>query len=207
MIPAKHTWLAKSFFRIYVPLIIHYQFRGVYLEEGTEIDPQRPLLILANHFSWWDGFTNYYLNLRYFNKQYHVMMLEEELQKRQFLRNIGAFSVKRGQKSVVESLQYAAGLLQHPQNMLLLFPTGRLQSLYAGDFAFQKGVERILTNAPPNLQVIFSFILPEFGSNPKPALHTYLHTHEDWKADLPALEKAYNEAYHSVLAKQYQRVW
>ncbi len=207
MIPAKHTWLAQSLFKFYVPLIINYQFRAFYVEEQVEIDPERPLLILGNHFSWWDGFINYYLNLHYFDKQYHVMMLEEELQKRLFLRNIGAFSVQRGQKSVLESLQYAADLLQDPQNMLLLFPTGRLQSLYAGNFAFQKGIKRILINAPYNLQVVFSFILPEFGSNPKPALHTYLHAYKDWKADLPAIEKAFNEAYHSVLTKQYERVW
>jgi 1-acyl-sn-glycerol-3-phosphate acyltransferase len=206
MIPAKHTRLAQTLFRLYVPLIIKYQFRCFYIEESVEIDPERPLLILANHFSWWDGFTNYYLNLRYFGKQYYVMMLEEELQKRLFLRNIGAFSVKRGHKSLLDSLQYAVDLLQDPQNMLLIFPTGGLQSLYAGNFAFEKGTERMLKNAPPNLQVVFSFILPEFGAYPRPALHAYLHSHEDWRADLPALEKAFNDAYQSVLAKQYQRV-
>jgi 1-acyl-sn-glycerol-3-phosphate acyltransferase len=207
MIPARHTSLAQAFFRAYIPFIVHWQFRFFQLEEMPTIAADRPLLVLANHFSWWDGFTNYYLNQRYLKKRYHVMMLEEELRKRMFLRNIGAFSVKRGQRSILESLSYAASCLYSPENMLLLFPTGRLQTLYAREFPFQKGIERILEKAPENLQVVFSFILPEFGAKPKPGLHAYLRPCEPWYASKSWMEEAFHESFQAVIDQQYSRVW
>ena len=206
MIPAKHTWLAQSLFKVFVPGIITYHFRDFIIEEMPAIQADRPLLILANHFSWWDGFTHYYLNMHYLQKRFHVMMLEEELKKRLFLRNVGAFSVNRGRKEVLTSLQYAGEILQKPDHMLLLFPTGQLQTLYAATFPFQKGLGRILEKAPANLQVLFSFILPEYGPYPRPALHAYLRVHEQSRPDLSALEQAFQEAYQDVVAKQFQRV-
>lgn len=195
------------FFRVFVPGLINYHFRDFILEQTTEIKQDRPLLILANHFSWWDGFTHFYLNMYYLGKQFHVMMLEEELEKRLFLRNVGAFSINRGRKDIMESLQYAGNLLNDPQNMVLLFPTGRLQTLYAHSFPFQRGLERILENASSQLQVIFSFVLPEYGPYPKPALHVYLKNYIDWQADLQRMEKAFNDYFREVVDQQYQRIF
>lgn len=206
MIPAKHTWLAQSLFRVFVPGIITYHFRDFYIEEMPTIAAHRPLLILANHFSWWDGFTHYYLNMQHLQKRYHVMMLEEELKKRLFLRNVGAFSVNRGRREMLDSLDYATRILQKPGNMLLLFPTGRLQTLYASTFSFQKGLGRILQHAPADLQVLFSFILPEYGPHPKPALHAYLKLQDDWQADTQTLQEAFHDSYASVVSAQHNRL-
>jgi 1-acyl-sn-glycerol-3-phosphate acyltransferase len=206
MIPAKHTWLAHRFFRAFVPGIITYYFRDFFVEEMPAIEKDRPLLVLANHFSWWDGFTHFYLNMHYLHRRFYIMMLEEELKKRRFLRNVGAFSVNRGRKEVLTTLQYASEILQDPDNLLLLFPTGELQTLYTSTFPFQKGLERITRAAPADLQILFSFILPEYGPYPRPALHTYLKTYEGPQTDLAALEQAFQEAYHQVVAKQHERL-
>jgi 1-acyl-sn-glycerol-3-phosphate acyltransferase len=56
------------------------------------------VLLLANHFSWWDGFLLYYINQKVFRKQFHVMVIEETVQKVGFFKYMGAFSVNKIQE-------------------------------------------------------------------------------------------------------------
>lgn len=206
MITARHTRTGKLIFDTMVPFLIKRHFRDFFVEQNVSAYPHRPLLFLANHFSWWDGFTHYYLNQLYFEKRFHVMMLEEELEKRMLFRNAGAFSVKQGYRSIVETIEYTTQLLKDPRNCVLMFPPGRIQSLYDKNFPFQKGVEKVLAASPDNLQVILSVILPEYGSSAKPALHCYLKEVPEPKAmPLSNLEKTFEAHYNQALDHQQQK--
>ncbi len=65
-----------------------------------------------------------------FKRKMHVMMLEEELHKRSFLRKLGAFSIRKNSLSALHSLKYATKILSKPKNLLLLFPQGSFQSAH-----------------------------------------------------------------------------
>ncbi|MBY0427423.1 MAG: hypothetical protein K2Q22_17440, partial [Cytophagales bacterium] len=78
----------------YVGFIKRRDFHAVVLRECPPIDPKRSLLVLGNHFSWWDPFLIAYLCIP-FRKQHHVMMLEEELAIRKALTYAGAFGINR----------------------------------------------------------------------------------------------------------------
>jgi len=144
MIKARHTWWGKQLFDTMIPFLITRHFQEFRVEQSVQASPDRPLLILANHFSWWDGFTHYYLNQHWLGKRFDVMMLEEELAKRPFFRNAGAFSVNHGKRTVIDTLQYSAQLLQQPENLVLIFPRGRIQSLYDRHFPVEKGVLKVI---------------------------------------------------------------
>jgi 1-acyl-sn-glycerol-3-phosphate acyltransferase len=174
MIQARHHWFYVSFFRWYTKFIIHKDFKSVTVH-GNYKDLNLPLLVISNHFSWWDGFFIYYLNSRCFGKKYHVMMLEEQLQDRLFLNKAGAFSIQKNSRSSIGSINYTAKLLENPGNMVLLFPQGEIQSKYWYPVVFEKGWFKILKKVKNPIQVVFVASLIDYFSNRKPLLNMYIH--------------------------------
>src|SRR4029078_9939760 len=96
------------------------------------------ILILSNHFSWWDAFFMVYLNIRLFKKRYHVMMLEEQLKKFRFFSHGGVYSVKKKSRDMIESLDFTCHLLENKKNLVQLFPQGDIQSQHVKYITFQK---------------------------------------------------------------------
>lgn len=173
MLKARHSAFARFVMNRYLPYIIGRQFRGLDFLNPPKLDKNCSVLLLANHFSWWDGFTQYELNRRLLGKRYHVMMLEEELRKRPFLQGIGAFSVKKGTKSILETLSYTHEALNQPGNLVTIFPQGKIESLYQQDLTFEKGVFEIAKSLPENGKMLYSITLPEYGSYPKPLIRAH----------------------------------
>ncbi len=164
---------------------------------GAFKDRGLPVLLIGNHFSWWDGFIAYYLNDRLFRRIYHVMMLEEQLRDRMFLNKAGAFSIDKGKRSMVESLSYAADLLQTKDNLLVLYPQGKFQSIHHRPVQFEKGFVVILEKAAESgFQMIFYVALTDYYEYRKPMLHIYLKE-VSYFAGMTAddLEAAYNAFY------------
>ena len=61
------------------------------------------------------------------------MILEDTVQSVFFLKYMGAFSITKQSRQMMESLAYAGELLQDPQNLVLIFPQGRLYSNFSDD--------------------------------------------------------------------------
>ncbi|MEE4214257.1 MAG: 1-acyl-sn-glycerol-3-phosphate acyltransferase [Bacteroidales bacterium] len=199
MIPARHTRFHTAFFRFYSKYLMKNNFRSVAFVD----DPGptgKALLIIGNHFSWYDGFFMNYYNDRVLKKIFHVMMLEEQLKGRMFLNKTGAFSIKPGSRDIMESLRYSSQILANPDNMLLMYPTGEIQSSYISSFSFMKGLDRILEGNDPEIR--FYACLIDYFSGRKPAAWIYFHTPPDEYRDTPGLEKAYNEFYRACIPRQ-----
>lgn len=202
MIRAKHFRLYHIFFRNYFSFILWKEFREIRIS-GDYRDKGLPVLLIGNHFSWWDGFFAYELNRRIFRKKIHLMMLEEQLKRHSFFRRLGAFSINPGSRSVLESLDYAAGLLRHNGNLLTLFPQGKFYSQYSTEIEFQKGWFRILKNAENPVNVIFMANLTDYFSGRKPTLSIYIEEYPDTTGfDLVLLNNKYKEFYSRSLEKQ-----
>lgn len=191
MIKARHTTAGRLFFDFYSKRGLKRTFRqvnfiGNFTDEGT------PIMVIANHFSWWDGFIQLQLNKKYFGRRFHVMMLEEQLRKFMILNKTGAFSVKHGSRSVIESLKYSAEIASHNKNMLLLFPQGKIESVYTPYFRFEKGLDYILKHAKPGFQLVFNINLIDFFSEKKPTLNVYFKKYQNPDNSLVAIEAAFN---------------
>jgi 1-acyl-sn-glycerol-3-phosphate acyltransferase len=205
MIKANHRPFFVWFFKQYSARMINSSFREVciHYEDSTE---DKSVLMIGNHFSWWDGFFANYINNKVFNKKIHVLMLEEQLKSRMFLNKAGAFSIARGKRSVIETLDYSSGLLSEKNNMLVLYPQGVFQSLYQFPLNFEKGFMRILKNADPlSFQVVFYAALIDYFSKRKPKIDFYLKQHKYEKGqDANDLEKSYNDHLKSSINKQQE---
>lgn len=152
----------------------------------------RPLLLVSNHFSFWDGFNQIMLNRRTFKRKMNIMMLHEQLSKRKFLRYTGAFSLDKGNRGVIAGLRHSVDLLKDRNNMLLIFPQGEIQSLYTRNFVFERGLEFIVANSP-GTQIIFNVNLLNFFSDRKPTLTMYLKEYIPQKEEKIAhLEQEFN---------------
>lgn len=205
MIEARHTWLGQWVGRYYAGYRLERAFRPIRLL-GDGPQGEGAVLLIANHFSWWDGFIQYRLNREVFKKKFHVMMQEDQLLKYKILRQGGAFSVRKGSRQMLESLRYAAGLLGDARNLVLLFPQGELQSLYVSPFRFQKGLDYLLAQADAPVQLVFNVNLTDYFSRQRPALSVYYRAQEipGPPYGLRRLEEAFNAYAEECKQRQHQ---
>jgi 1-acyl-sn-glycerol-3-phosphate acyltransferase len=205
MIQANHKAHIVKVFNFYSKYYLNKHFRTLEFEGDLSISP-KPLLILSNHFTWWDGFIQYYLNRLYFKKKFHVMMLEDQLQKNMILNKAGAFSVKKNSRGLIDSVNYSIDILKDSKNMLLIFPQGEIQSLYTDTYHFQKGIEHIINRSKSDIQLIFNINLIDYFSFKKPSLKVIVK-----KVDIEKpvktvfLEEQYNEFAQSHKLRQKEK--
>lgn len=202
MIKPKSNKIIYAFFSWYIERIIKKDFSGFEYNK-VDYDSQKAILLLSNHFSWWDGFLIFHLNKVYFKKKFHVMVLEDTAKKVGFLKYLGAFSIQKNAKSLVESLEYAGKLLDNPENLVLIFPQGELHSLHSKSISFEKGVSRIINASQKNFTYIFAVILTDYFDKRKPNLKIAL---QNWQApefaSLQVVKSEYNKHYEASLNQQ-----
>lgn len=201
MIKARHHKLYQWFFDRWTFWLMRRHFHARRIHHQWE-DQGGPLVLIGNHFSWWDGFIASYVNQQVFHRRIYVMMLEQELEKRKFLSRIGAFSIRKNSRYATESLKYAASVLQDPGHILLLYPQGTFQSLHLFPLRFEKGWFRILRQAPENTQLVFMASLTDYFSRKKPTLSIYLEACKQPLASAAEVEKAYNDFLKNAINQQ-----
>ncbi|MGB5820503.1 MAG: 1-acyl-sn-glycerol-3-phosphate acyltransferase, partial [Saonia sp.] len=133
MIQSNHSTFVVKFSQFYTRILIGFFFRSINYT-GRYEDKGLPILMIGNHFSFYDGFIQILLNLKVFKRRFHFMMLEKELRKNMILTKIGACSISKGKRSSLESLDYAVELLQEKDNLFLFFPQGKIKSIYTREF-------------------------------------------------------------------------
>lgn len=206
MITAKKNKLVHWLFHRYINHLVASNFNEVKFN-GLQIDSGKSVLLLANHFSWWDGFILYHLNDRLFKKRFHIMVLEETVRKVSFFKYMGAFSIAKNSKDLLASLDYAAGLLNDPDNLVLIFPQGRLYSNFTDEIRFEKGVLRIIKQVKEKTQLIFAATFIENLQHKKPGVNVYLSRHAgNAFLKIDELQIAYLQHYMAARQQQTQIV-
>ncbi len=201
MIKARHSQIYIWFFRNFFRWKESLNFRKTSFFQDFSITENQSVLLLQNHFSWWDGYWSYRISSEIFGRKFHVMMLEEQLQKRMFLNKCGVFSVKKNNRDLLKSLSYAAKLLRNPKNLVTIYPTGMMQTQHRQIHPFQQGIPRLLENAQANIAIVLAVILVDYFGFAKPEIRIYLKNHSG-ERDLASLEKAYQLFYQSCIDQQ-----
>jgi 1-acyl-sn-glycerol-3-phosphate acyltransferase len=182
--------------------MIRSHFRKVTIH-GEFYDRDLPVMLIGNHFSWWDGFFANLLNIRVFHRRFHIMMLEGQLGQRMFLNRAGAYSINKGHRSLIESLNYTADLLTRKENLVVLYPQGVFESLNQRPVTFQRGIERIAAGVKNDIHLVFYAALTDYFSFRKPSVDIYI---EEFPKELAlakgSLEPAYNEFLSRCVNKQ-----
>ena len=201
MIKAKHHIVIYPIFKGLTRLLLKRKFSSTTIN-GNFNDSGNPVLVIANHISWWDGFWLMHLNLKVLNRKFHFMMLEEQLKKHWYFQYSGAYSVKKKSRSIVQSIAYTAKLLQHSNNMVFMFPQGEINSLYNNSIRFEKGAQKIIGLCSDEVQVLFVANLVDYLSDSKPNLFTYIKSFSAKQLKDNVVETEYNTFYNNVLSIQ-----
>ena len=201
MIKARHIPFFVRFFSFYSQNGLKRQFHNVEFDCSINTEG-RPVLLIGNHFSWWDGFIAYRLNDLCLHKKFHIMMLEEQLENRLFLNKAGAFSIKRGSRSVVESLHYASTLLHDEENMVAVYPQGTITSVHRRPVRFEKGAERIIAGASDKLMILLYVALPDWYSEKRPGLTVRVIEYGVRERSATDLEEVYNMFLEECITRQ-----
>ncbi len=188
--PQKSPLLFKIF-SWYIAYIIKKDFSS-YSFNRIPVKSDEAILLLANHFSWWDGFLMFQLNRLSFNW---------------YLKYAGAFAAVNKGKDVVETLLYAGQLLNDAGNLVLVFPQGKRYTSYADSIVFEKGVMQIVNASKKKFQIVFSATLVDYFGKRKPQVRTYLR---NWEAEeyisLQLLKSEYNKHYEQALTDQVEYI-
>jgi 1-acyl-sn-glycerol-3-phosphate acyltransferase len=202
---AKHHFVIYPVFIWLTSLLIKRHFRKIVID-GQFQDNGKPILVIANHISWWDGFWIMYLNLKILHRKVYFMMLEEQLKKHWYFQFTGGYSVKKKSLNIIESLDYTLELLNNSNNMVFLFPQGEIKSLYNTTIDFEKGIQWIIERSLPDLQVIFMVNLPDYFSDSKPSVFIYIKSYPAGYLKDGATESEFREFYDHALQTQKIKV-
>lgn len=134
----------RAFESVFLPFLrrrLHVVQRG-----GINAPPDLPVILAANHTSWWDGFL-----LRALQRTQlpaaalHTVMLEDELRRHPYLRLLGALPLQPGRLGSTRGmLRTLRNLRARPRQLVLsYFPQGKIVPSWQRPLAFQRGVERV----------------------------------------------------------------
>jgi 1-acyl-sn-glycerol-3-phosphate acyltransferase len=204
MIYPQKNKLINWFFHGYILRLVDKSFQQVKYNP-LSVKSDKSVLLLANHFSWWDGFLMYYLNHNLFKKRFHVMVIEETVQKVSFFKYMGAFSVQKNSRDVVASLNYSAELLNDPQNLVLIFPQGKLFSNFTGEVVFEKGLVKVIQHAAGKFQTVLAATFIENLQYKKPTASVYLTVADiSGSESIAELQQVYQKHYYNAKKQQTQ---
>ncbi|MBP0444326.1 lysophospholipid acyltransferase family protein [Roseomonas sp. SSH11] len=109
----------------------------------------RPLIVLANHPSWWDGVAFMLLPVRLLpHRHIFIPMEAAALAKYPFMRRLGVFGIEPGPRGAVAFLRTAKAVLASPGTMLWMNAPGRFQDVRERPVAIAPGVSRLPEIAP-----------------------------------------------------------
>ena len=172
-----------------------------------EIKPNHSYILMCNHFGFLDGFFAYYLCFKFINKKQklkriYTMSVKKQMEKNWWLKYSGSFSVDPGKRTVSESLDYAASLLNEPGNILIYYPQGNLESEYIRHIEFKDGIYEIVTRATGNCQLIWSSNLLEYFESTKPSTYfNLLDCGTNHEFDFEALKQKVNRHHLQSMKK------
>jgi 1-acyl-sn-glycerol-3-phosphate acyltransferase len=201
MIKAKHNSLYFWFFWTYYEWISKIHFRKRTIISQAVVPENHSVLLFQNHFSWWDGYWSYFLSRKVFKRKFYVMMDEDNLRKHMFLNRVGVFSVQKGNRDLLNSLNYTSELLNNPKNLVTIYPTGVMTTQHYQAFQFQKGIDRILKNDLENHSIVLAVFLVDYFGFARPEIRIYLEIYSGERSG-QAIQAAYHTFYQDCITKQ-----
>lgn len=148
MLEAEKSALFEHIFAVYNRNLLKRKFHSLQVS-GLDILRKRnsniPVIIYANHSSWWDGLIAFQIS-NTLKMDSFIMMEEKQLMKLSIFRKLGAFSVVREKPfEAIKSINYSAKLLEEkPGRALWIFPQGEILNNDIRPIRFYKGITKII---------------------------------------------------------------
>lgn len=134
--------------------LVRHSLRGMFARvrlRPPAIDPRSygvPILAVANHPSWWDGYLALLIG-RWYGLPRYLMMEEAQLRRYRFFAWAGCFSVeRRDPREAGRSIAYAANILTaNPSALVWIFPQGAIAHADTRPITVHSGAAHVLRRA------------------------------------------------------------
>lgn len=176
MIKPVENKFARMIFNYYEERLLKKNFEAFFLHNSDFIiNPNKALLLLPNHFSWWDGFLIDFLTRKLeIKKNFHIVMLEEQLKKYWFFRYLGAIGFNpNNPRGIVELINYLEELLNNPNNLVVFYMQGQIQ-FFNEKMELQNGLKLILNKISADFNIKYSFFSFDYFENKTPQINSML---------------------------------
>ncbi len=171
MLTAKKSAWFDAVFRVYNRNLLARKFSALHCRNLQVLaSNELPVIVYANHSSWWDGLVCHEIFKRAGSDMF-VMMEEKHLRRYPLVRRLGAFSVDReNARAAFGSIVYAARLLKEkPGRSVLMFPQGKILPSRARPISFESGIGRLVERVVP-CRVVPLALSYEFRDGFKPEI-------------------------------------
>jgi 1-acyl-sn-glycerol-3-phosphate acyltransferase len=152
------VWTRKLFDR-YLAWNFKRNFQHIYCKGLENLNSVKgPLLFVANHVSWWDGFFLFEVQrrIRPTAKLYTVALKKTYLEN-PILQRMGVLPLQPGNpgslKALLKQLRSLRETIPAEDLMVTFFPQGKITPSFSPDLNFQRGIETVLSSLLP-IQVI-----------------------------------------------------
>lgn len=204
MLEARKSLWFEKIFSFYNRNLFKRRFHSLQvsgLDNLRAKDPEIPLVVFANHSSWWDGLAAFEIS-RAARLDSYIMMEEKQLKKLQLFRKLGAFSVIReNPREAFKSLNYAVELLKNDcRRTLWIFPQGKIESNDLRPLKFYRGLSRIVEKIG-RCQVACCAMRYEFLSEFKPQIFIKIGLLEIITADRNFKTEQKTSEFENTLAR------
>lgn len=178
MLEANKSKLFEKIFSVYNTNLLKRRFHSFNVKGLENLENRQtslPLIIYANHSSWWDGLAAFQISYSLKLDSY-IMMEEKQLKRFHLFRKLGAFSVVREKpRSALQSINYAVDLLNNKNRVLWIFPQGEILLNDLRPIHFYRGISKIVEKLGECSTVSLTFryeflneFKPEIFANIKP---------------------------------------
>lgn len=126
-------------------------FHGIRLARNgmPALPADRPLVVFANHPSWWDPAFFMVLSEAFFPERESFGPIDPQaLEKYPFMKRIGLFGVAPGNRGAAAFLRTSEAILADPRRMLWVTAQGRFADPRARPLALRPGVAHLMARAP-----------------------------------------------------------
>ncbi|HEY9003453.1 MAG TPA: lysophospholipid acyltransferase family protein [Mucilaginibacter sp.] len=205
MIKPGNNFFIRQLLHYYVTWIVKRHFHDLKFDP-VDVDPNKSILLIANHFSFWDSLILYIICCKLLKKNFYVMVREDTTVKFQYVKYGGAFSINKQSRDMLQSLDYAAELLNDPQNLVLIFPQGKLYSNFVNTIQFEKGMTRVMEKAQGKFQLLFAATFVQYLKHKKPTATVYLQVELYTDKNFEDLKNAYQMHYDNAKLQQTEIV-
>lgn len=196
----KNNPVIQWFLQTYSGWMLKRNFHQLVIKP-VETDAGRSVLLVANHFSFWDALILYQVS-KQLKKKFHVMVREDTTLYLRYVVYGGAFTVSKNSREMLGSLDYAAQLLNDPQNLVLIFPQGKLYSNFVDQIRFGKGITRIMDKADGKFQLVFAASFIQYFKHKKQSVTVYLKNEDHAGKSFDELRDAYQQYYDAAKLEQ-----
>ena len=133
------------------------------------------------------------------------MVMKRQMVKNWWLRYIGCYSIDPGKRTIEETFEYTSALLAKPDNVVVIYPQGNMESNYIRHIHFEDGLNQIIPQIKGNCQLVWSSNIIEYFESTKPSLHYNLlacGTNKDY--DFEMLKQKVNIHHRASIEQNFR---